>query len=131
MRASDSRSICFELVPDATRPWFGWGVGVPFQIDAIFGMAAAVLEMLVFSKPGLIKFLPALARWPSVNRHPVRRRGGLTLDLAWDMPAGGLRAGVTSDTDQRVTLKLAKAPVAFESRGGQAGASPLGDSIAR
>jgi len=83
----------------------GWGKMPPFQIDANFGIAAAVLEMLVFSKPGLIKLLPALpAKWKSGRVTGIRCRGGITVDMEWQ--PGQFRATLTSNIDQRLRLRL-------------------------
>ena len=85
----------------------GWGRTPPFQIDANFGIAAAMLEMLVFSKPGLIKVLPALPRrWPRGQARNLACRGGMTLDVEWDRSHGYLRAALTSRTGQDVVIKL-------------------------
>ena len=83
----------------------GRGEVPPFQIDANFGMAAAVMEMLVFSKPGLIKILPALpSKWTSGRVSGLCCRGGITVDLEWG--AGFLTISLTSKTDQRIQLHL-------------------------
>ncbi|MGW6863565.1 glycosyl hydrolase family 95 catalytic domain-containing protein [Streptomyces sp. NPDC054912] len=60
----------------------GWSV---FQIDANFGTAVAMLEMLVQSRPGRVELLPALPdAWAaSGSITGVGVRGGLTVDLAW------------------------------------------------
>jgi len=85
----------------------GWGNQPPFQIDANFGIAAAALEMLVFSKPGLIKLLPALpSKWTSGRVTGIRCRGGITADMAWNMGTGAFSATLTSGSDQSVTLRL-------------------------
>jgi alpha-L-fucosidase 2 len=79
----------------------------PFQIDANFGLTAAVLEMLVFSMPGMVKLLPALpSGWPTGRATGIACRGGITTDIEWNMPAGSLRAVLCSRTDQRVEVKL-------------------------
>ncbi|MEU5998760.1 glycoside hydrolase family 95 protein [Streptomyces sp. NPDC047197] len=56
-----------------------------FQIDSNFGTAAAMLEMLVYSRPGHVELLPALpeawARSGSVTGVGVR--GGFVVDLRW------------------------------------------------
>lgn len=55
----------------------GWGAVPPFQIDANFGVTAAVLEMLVFSKLGLLKLLPALPdKWTIGQARGIACREG-------------------------------------------------------
>jgi alpha-L-fucosidase 2 len=56
-----------------------------FQIDANFGTPSAMIEMLVYSRPGHVELLPALpaawAREGSITG--VGIRGGFVLDLQW------------------------------------------------
>ncbi|MCM2423570.1 glycoside hydrolase N-terminal domain-containing protein [Streptomyces sp. RKAG293] len=56
-----------------------------FQIESNFGTSAAMIEMLVYSRPGHVELLPALpeawARSGSVTGVGVR--GGFVIDLRW------------------------------------------------
>ncbi|MBQ0905140.1 glycoside hydrolase N-terminal domain-containing protein [Micromonospora sp. U21] len=56
-----------------------------FQIDANLGTPAAVIEMLVCSRPGHVELLPALpAAWAAAGSvSGVGVRGGFTVDLSW------------------------------------------------
>jgi len=94
------------------------GQGV-FQIDANYGMPAAMLDMLLYSRPGRIELLPALPRaWPKGHVTGIGARGGFAVDLAW---ADGkpVHVVVHSIGGTRTTLVHGKAsvPVALE-RGG-------------
>ncbi|WP_329561056.1 glycosyl hydrolase family 95 catalytic domain-containing protein [Kitasatospora sp. NBC_01266] len=59
--------------------------GDTFQIDANLGLPSAAVEMLVYSRPGLLQLLPALpAAWSaSGSVTGVGVRGGFTVDLTW------------------------------------------------
>ncbi|MBP2477512.1 alpha-L-fucosidase 2 [Crossiella equi] len=56
-----------------------------FQIDANLGAPAAMLEMLVYSRPGVLELLPALpSAWAKKGRVTgVGVKGGFEVDLAW------------------------------------------------
>ncbi|MFF0463802.1 glycosyl hydrolase family 95 catalytic domain-containing protein [Streptomyces mexicanus] len=56
-----------------------------FQIDANFGTPSAMIEMLVYSRPGHVELLPALpAAWAaSGSVSGVGVRGGFVADLSW------------------------------------------------
>lgn len=78
----------------------------PFQMDANLGLTAAVLEMLAFSVPGLIKLLPALpARWQRGRVTGLACCGQIELAVEWDVPARTLRTWLKSAVAQTVTLR--------------------------
>ena len=54
------------------------------QFEATSGIPAAIMEMLVFSEPGLIKLLPALPKnWSVGSVRGIRTRGGFEVDIEW------------------------------------------------
>lgn len=57
-----------------------------FQIDANLGTPTAMLETIVYSRPGHIELLPALPdAWAaSGSLRGAGARGGFTVDVAWE-----------------------------------------------
>lgn len=85
----------------------GTGEEAPFQIDANCGITAAVLEMLVFSKPGLVKLLPACpTKWTFGKVTGIVCRGAITVDMEWDTEIKTFSATLTSINDQTLRLHL-------------------------
>jgi len=106
-----------RLVGDNLLPNL-WGNHPPFQIDANFGLTAAVVEMLVRSHErwcgrdgqATVRLLPALpSAWPSGHVRGIRTRCGDVVDLTWR--DGQVAAvDVTADHPHRLTLSGAGLP---------------------
>jgi alpha-L-fucosidase 2 len=59
--------------------------GTSLQVDAAFGLTAAVTEMIVQSHEGVIDLLPALpSEWSKGHFDGVCVRGGFELDMKWE-----------------------------------------------
>ncbi|KHN30427.1 alpha-L-fucosidase 2-like [Glycine soja] len=98
--------------PDHERPFQGglysnlFAAHPPFQIDANFGFAAAVAEMLVQSTLSDLFLLPALPweKWPNGSLKGLKARGGTTVNIYWR--EGDLQeVGIWSEDQTRTTLR--------------------------
>lgn len=93
-------------------------LGGVFQIDANFGTPTAMLEMLLYSRPGHIALLPALPKaWAARGKVTgIGARGGFVVDLEWRdgkatrimlRSVGGTRTELAFNGTRR-TLELAR-----------------------
>lgn len=79
------------------------GGRAPFQVDANMGFAAAVYEMLAFSKPGKLVLLPALpALWREGEMSGLHTRVGCVCKLRWN--ECGLSVTLTAKRDTAFDL---------------------------
>ncbi|MFE0382060.1 glycoside hydrolase N-terminal domain-containing protein [Streptomyces inhibens] len=98
------RSLCWSRLKDADKAYqtvlnvigtsstaenlFDMYSSTVFQIDANYGTPSAMLDMLVYSRPGLIELLPALpSAWSTGSVTGIGARGGFTVDLTWSSGA--------------------------------------------
>jgi alpha-L-fucosidase 2 len=86
---------------------FGWGLTAPFQMDANFGIAAAVTEMLCGSTADMLRILPALpADWAAGAFHDMLTRTGAKVSARWDTEAKTMALTLVAERDAAFDLKF-------------------------
>jgi len=107
-----SRTALVDTLFSMGNDWRNMGLSVeipwaPFQIDANMGFTSAVQEMLLFSRPGIIKLLPALPdRWLKGSFRNMCCRGGVEVSLDWDLEKRLISGEFLSFSDQEITIKF-------------------------
>ncbi len=77
-----------------------------YNADALNSLPAVILEMLVYSRPGVIELLPALSKKLTKGKITgIKCRTQATVEeLEWDFNKGFVKAMISSDIDQKVEL---------------------------
>lgn len=84
-----------------------YGRTSPFQMDANFGIPAAVMEMLCGSTSDVLRILPALpAAWPSGSFDDLLTRVGARTSASWDMEQRTIELTLTAVRDNAFDLKF-------------------------
>uniref|UniRef100_A0A7V2F7A8 Glycoside hydrolase family 95 protein n=1 Tax=Rhodothermus marinus TaxID=29549 RepID=A0A7V2F7A8_RHOMR len=82
--------------------------GNVYNADLINSLPAIVIEMLIYSRPGLLELLPAIdERLPRGTLRGAQARTQLQIDrLHWDLPARRLEVTLNARKDQSLTLRV-------------------------
>ena len=92
-----------------------WGRTAPFQMDANFGISAAVTEMLCGSNTDMLRILPAIpSTWTSGEFHDMLTRAGVKVSLKWDMNKKELNLTLVAERDADFDMKFPGEPSSIE-----------------
>ena len=85
---------------------FLWGCSAPFQMDANFGIPAAVMEMLCGSTSDMLRVLPALpVEWSEGEFSDLLTRTGANASADWDMGERVINLKLVAARDNIFDLK--------------------------
>lgn len=110
-----------------------WGRTAPFQMDANFGIPAAITEMLCGGDADTLRVLPALpAEWSTGSFRDVLTRAGVRTSARWDMQKKEIEISLVAERDASFDLKLPSEIAGFKcSRSVAVKKSELGSAYRR
>lgn len=86
---------------------FVWGRTAPFQMDANFGVSAAITEMLCGSTREILRILPALPKeWSEGEFHDMLTRVGVKTSVKWNLGKKIIEVSLIAERDTVFDLKL-------------------------
>lgn len=86
---------------------FTWGRTSPFQMDANFGITAAITEMLCGSTSDMLRILPALpSEWTQGEFNDMLTRVGVKTSAKWDLSKKEIAMKLIAERDAAFDLKL-------------------------
>lgn len=101
---------------------FFYGLGPALQLDAILGLPAAIMEMLLHSSPDSLRVLPSLpTRWKSGSIKGLRTRCGVEVALRWDQSKGivDIRLHAVRESNLRLHVGFAESAILLSLRRGE------------
>lgn len=94
---------------------FGWGRTAPFQMDANFGIPAAIIEMLCGSESDMLRLFPALPEeWVEGEFHDMLTRAGVRISADWDMDVKQIEVDLVAERDTEFDIKFPAEIIEFE-----------------
>ncbi|MDF7808616.1 glycoside hydrolase family 95 protein [Pontiellaceae bacterium B12219] len=86
---------------------FTWGNSAPFQMDANFGIPAAIMEMLCGSTSDMLRILPALpSEWSTGAFNDMLTRTGVRTSASWDIEQKEIELSLYAERDTVFDLKF-------------------------
>ena len=86
---------------------FTYGQSAPFQMDANFGIPAAIMEMLCGSTSDMLRILPALPdRWKAGDFKDMLTRSGVSVSANWNMESKKVDLVLTALRNTTFDLKF-------------------------
>lgn len=107
-----------------------WGKSAPFQMDANFGITAALYEMLCGSNANILRILPALPTdWKTGDFKNILTRSGIRVSVSWDMEKKELDVKLVAERDADFDIKFPGKPLSLSSdQSEKLSASEYGDT---
>jgi alpha-L-fucosidase 2 len=92
-----------------------WGNSAPFQMDANYGITAAISEMLCGSNADILRILPALpSDWTAGEFHGMLTRAGVRTSARWDMDKKEINLSLIAERDALFDVKFPRAIINIE-----------------
>ena len=86
---------------------FSVGLNPVFQMDANFGITAAITEMLCGSNADMLRVLPALpSDWSTGEFHDMLTRAGVKTSAQWDMTKKEIKLSLVAERDTAFDVKF-------------------------